>query len=108
MATAVGVDVGGTKILGIAVEDTGRRVGVEVRRATPHGAPALLDAIVGVIAEVGASAGAVDAVGLGIPGLVDRTGRLAMGPNLPDVTDVGFRSELHARVNHPVAVDNDA
>ena len=43
MAVAIGVDVGGTKILGIALEDTGRRVGVEVRRATPHGASALLD-----------------------------------------------------------------
>jgi len=108
MAVAIGVDVGGTKILGIAVEDTGRRVGVEVRRPTPHGAPALLDTIVGVIAEVHASAGDVDAVGLGIPGLVDRLGRLAMGPNLPDITDVAFSDELHARLNHPVAVDNDA
>jgi glucokinase len=108
VATAIGVDVGGTKILGLAVEDTGRRVGVEVRRPTPHGAPALLDTIVGVITEVRASAGDVDAVGLGIPGLVDRAGRLAVGPNLPDITDVEFRDELHARLSHPIAVDNDA
>src|SRR5438874_864074 len=73
MATSVGVDVGGTKILAIAVEDTGRRVGKEVRRPTPHGTTALLDAIVGVVSEVHASAGEIDAVGLGIPGL----GRLA-------------------------------
>ncbi|HEX4821819.1 MAG TPA: ROK family protein [Acidimicrobiales bacterium] len=108
MAVAVGVDVGGTKILGIAVEDSGRRVGVEVRRPTPHGASALLDTIVGVIAEVRTSAGEIDAVGLGIPGLVTRAGRLAVGPNLPGITDIAFRDELHARLNRPVEVDNDA
>jgi len=108
MAVAVGIDVGGTKILGIAVEDSGRRVGVEVRRPTPHGASALLDTIVGVIAEVRASAGDIDAVGLGIPGLVNRTGRLAVGPNLPGITDIEFRDELHARLNLAVEVDNDA
>jgi glucokinase len=81
---------------------------VEVRRPTPHGAPALLDTIVGVITEVRAGAGDIDAVGLGIPGLVDHSGRLAVGPNLPDIRDVEFRDELHARLSHPVAVDNDA
>src|SRR5438477_6066828 len=108
MATSVGVDVGGTKILAIAVEDTGRRVGKEVRRPTPHGTTALLDAIVGVVCAVHASAGEIDAVGLGSPGLVDRSGRLAVGPNLPGIAGVAFRDELHARLNLPVAVDNDA
>ena len=108
MAVSVGVDVGGTKILAIAMEGSGRRVGKEVRRPTPHGTPALLDAIVGVISEVRSSAGEIDAVGLGIPGLVDRDGRLAVGPNLPGIEDVAFRDELQRRLNLPVAVDNDA
>src|SRR5438105_15831004 len=108
MATAVGVDVGGTKILAIAVEETGRRVGKEVRRPTPRGTTALLDAIVGVISEVRTSAGEIDAVGLGIPGLVDRAGRLAIGPNLPGIAGVPFRDELQERLHLPVAVDNDA
>jgi glucokinase len=108
MTTSVGVDVGGTKILAIAVEESGRRVGEEVRRPTPHGTTALLDAIVGVITEVRASAGDVEVVGLGIPGLVDRTGRLAVGPNLPGIAGVPFRDELRTRLAVPVAVDNDA
>src|SRR5438105_3588412 len=108
MATSVGVDVGGTKILAIAVEDTDRRVGKEVRRPTPSGTTALLDGIVGVISEVHASAGELDAVGLGVPGLVDRSGRLAIGPNLPGIAGVEFRDELQRRLNLPVAVDNDA
>ena len=108
MSTAVGVDVGGTKILAIAVEDSGRRVGKEVRRPTPHGTDALHDAIVGVITEVRASTGELDAVGLGVPGLVDRSGKLAVGPNLPGIVGVPFRDDLQSRLGLPVAVDNDA
>ncbi|HEV3227113.1 MAG TPA: ROK family protein [Acidimicrobiales bacterium] len=108
MAVSVGVDVGGTKILAIAVETSGRRVGREVRRPTPHGTDALLDGIVGVVTEARASAGDVDAVGLGVPGLVDRSGKLVVGPNLPGIVGVAFRDELQARLDLPVAVDNDA
>jgi glucokinase len=105
---SVGVDVGGTKILAIAVDESGRRIGNEVRRPTPQGSVALFDAMVGVIAEVRASAGELHAVGVGVPGLVDRDGRLAVGPNLPGIVDLSIRDELQARLDLPVAVDNDA
>src|SRR4051812_18034215 len=108
MALSVGVDVGGTKILAIAVDESGRRIGNEVRRPTPHGSDALFDAIVGVITEVRAHAGDIDAIGVGVPGLVDRDGRLAVGPNLPGIANLSIREELHARTQLPVAVDNDA
>src|SRR5690349_20505154 len=104
MSLSVGVDVGGTKILAIALDENGRRIGNEVRRPTPRGTDALFDALVGVIAEVRASAGDIDAIGVGVPGLVDRNGRLAVGPNLPGVEDVAIRDELHARTQLPVAV----
>jgi glucokinase len=109
MALSVGVDVGGTKVLALAVDETGRRVGNEARRPTPRGAEALLDVMVGVITEVRASLGEpIDAVGVGVPGLVDRSGRLAVGPNLPGIADVPFRDELQSRLDLPVAADNDA
>lgn len=108
MALSVGVDVGGTKILALAVDESGRRIGNEVRRPTPRGSVALFDAMVGVVSEVGASVGDIESVGVGVPGLVDRHGRLAVGPNLPGVVDLSIREELQARLNLPVAVDNDA
>jgi glucokinase len=109
MALSIGVDVGGTKVLAIAVDETGRRTGNEARRPTPLGADALLDVIVGVIAEVRASLGEpLAAVGVGIPGLVDRIGRLAVGPNLPGIADLPVGEELRARLGVPIAVDNDA
>src|SRR5260221_8843907 len=108
MALSVGVDVGGTKILAIAVDESGRRIGNEVRRPTPRGSEALFDAMVGTVSEVRASAGDIEAIGIGVPGLVDRHGRLAVGPNLPGVVDLSIRDELQARLKLPVAVDNDA
>ncbi len=110
MAVSIGVDVGGTKVLAMAVDRTGRRIGNEARRPTPTGQSPLLDTIVGVITEVRASVGDDEAVaiGLGVPGLVDSDGRLAVGPNLPGITEVPFRSELEGRLSLPVQVDNDA
>src|SRR4051812_36745144 len=109
MAVSVGVDVGGTKVLAMAVDERGKRVGADVRRPTPRGADPLFATIVDVIREAEASAGGrVDAVGLGVPGLVDRNGRLAIGPNLPGITNVEFRTELESRLDLPVSVDNDA
>jgi glucokinase len=83
-------------------------VGQEVRRPTPRGTEALLDAMGGVLLELRAEVGEIDAIGVGVPGLVDRTGRLTLGPNLPGITNVSFRDELQARTRLPVSVDNDA
>src|SRR6187401_2040745 len=104
---SVGVDVGGTKILAITVDERGRQLGEAVRRPTPRGGDAILDAIVESVADVCRSVGSVDVVGVGIPGLVDRAGRLEVGPNLPSVIDVPFRAELEGRLSLPVTVDND-
>jgi glucokinase len=105
MGACAGIDVGGTKILGIALDDNGERIGEPVRVPTPVGRPAVFDAVVSVVEALG---GGFDAVGIGVPGLVDRTGRLAVGPNLPGVVDVAISTELGGRLDLPVIVDNDA
>lgn len=104
----VGVDIGGTKILGVAVRsDDPAAVLDEHRVPTPRGADAVLDAIAGVVKEL-ARARPVRSVGVGIAGLVDRTGMLRVGPNLPNLCDVAVRDELTDRLDLPVSVDNDA
>jgi glucokinase len=101
----IGVDIGGTKCLGVALEDG--RVVDEHRVPTPAGGAALLDAIAVVVTAL-AGAAPVAGVGVGAPGLVDRTGVLRFAPNLPGVTDLPIGAELTARLGVAVRVDNDA
>jgi glucokinase len=97
---ALGVDVGGTKLLAVTVDEAGTVLD-EHKVARPHGGDAVVDAIVELAMDV-------DAVGLGIAGLVDRTGVLRVAPNLAEIVDYPFAAALGERLGRPVAVDNDA
>ncbi|HEV3351650.1 MAG TPA: ROK family glucokinase [Acidimicrobiales bacterium] len=102
----MGVDVGGTKMLAVTVDDARNVVG-ERRVPTPEGATALIDAFVAVIDAQRAEC-PVDAVGIGAAGLVDRDGVLHLGPNLPGIRDLAIKTLLEERLQLPVQVDNDA
>jgi glucokinase len=100
-----GLDIGGTKILGVAVDaDAPETIVGEVRVPTPDGEEQLLDAM----AEVVAKLGSVVAVGVGIAGLVSRGGVLQVSPNLPGLRGVDVVAEMHRRTGLPIRVDNDA
>lgn len=103
MTRLLGVDVGGTKCLGVALDDAGRVVS-EVRVESPAGDDALLDALCDVIAALGPG----DSVGVGLPGLVDRRGVLRAAPNLPGVVEFAASERLTERLGRTVIVDNDA
>jgi glucokinase len=103
-----GIDVGGTKVLGVALDPADpTTVVAEARVPTPDGAAPLLDAMAGVVRSLGADH-EVCAVGVGIAGLVDRQGVLRVGPNLPGLRGVRVGEELDARLGLPIRVDNDA
>ena len=102
---AIGVDLGGTKLLAGAV-DQGLGVHHRVQRSVtgldPRG---LLDAAVTEVRE--AAGGEVEAVGFGIPSLIDRhTGIARVAINLP-LADVAFADIMTERLGLPVFVDND-
>lgn len=101
----VGVDLGGTKCLGVALD--GGVVVAEHRVPTPVGEEAVLDALAEVASAV-AAGGRSEGVGVGVPGLVDRAGVLRFAPNLPGVVDLPIQEELEKRLGVPVRVDNDA
>jgi glucokinase len=102
----VGLDLGGTKLSAALLQDGGL--------GEPHVVPteksseeALVDQIAAAARE--ASAGAdVDAVGIGIPSVVDwATGTARSSVNIP-LTDLPLREVLRERLGIPVFVDNDA
>ncbi len=104
---AVGIDIGGTKIAAGVVDSDGR---VLTRRniATPVSErQALVDAIIGLAREL-AAVHAVEAVGIGVAGLVDRAGEtVRFAAHLP-FRDEPLRHEVSAAIDLPVVVDNDA
>lgn len=112
--STVGLDVGGTKILGVVTDATGA-VLVERRRPTPAGPGSDL---VGVLAEMTAELRnerdvpggdpSVAAIGVGVAGLVDRAGVVHYAPNLPAVNGLDMRAALSSATGLPVVVDNDA
>lgn len=107
---AIGIDLGGTKCLGVVVDADGR-VNDEERLPTPSGGREIIDLLASVTTMLlGRCPGEeVVGVGVGVPGLVDRQGVLRFAPNLPGVVDVDVRGELAQRLSGlPVHVENDA
>jgi glucokinase len=107
MAESIGVDVGGTKVLGVLTTSDGEMLGEE-RVPTPAGGDAILDAVAAVIEKLRAGHDTA-LVGVGMPGLVDNDGVLRFAPNLPGVVDLAVRSDLEGRFRGvTVRVENDA
>jgi len=103
----IGVDVGGTKILGVVLDRNGV-VGDKARAPTPPRGEDLLDAVTAVIAELAAGATGLR-IGVGAPGLVDSDGVLRFAPNLPRIIGLPVRAGLQARIaGSSVRVANDA
>ncbi len=109
MTATIGVDLGGTKCLGVLLDDEGRIID-EVRIPTPRGAEAIAAALGDVAAELvrRGSSTSVPGVGIGAPGLVDTAGVLRYAPNLPGVHDLALAGPLASRLGRPVVVENDA
>lgn len=84
----------------------------EHRVPTPHDGPEALFAaladMVGVLRDATAPHGELTSVGMGAPGLVDRSGTLRTGPNLPGIVDFPFARRLHDATGLSSTVDNDA
>ena len=102
----VGLDVGGTKCLGVALDGDGEIV-AEDRRPTPRGEGSLPQ-LIDTLAELAAALGPYDQLGVGVPGLVTRDGVLRAAPNLDGVADFDVAGLLGERIGHHVYVDNDA
>ncbi|MGI9644012.1 MAG: ROK family protein, partial [Ilumatobacteraceae bacterium] len=84
-ARRIGIDVGGTKALGVALDRSGAVVAEDIR-PTPRGPDSLMP-LIDVLAELSGSLGDEGSVGVGVPGLVSRDGVLRAAPNLDGVAD---------------------
>src|ERR671934_1018916 len=104
----IGMDAGGTKLLG-GVVDADLLVHHRVHRRI-HGLDQaeLVETIVDAVDEARAVAPDVEAVGFGIPALVrPETGSVMVSNHLP-LDGLPFKALMSERLDLPVAVDNDS
>ena len=104
----IGIDLGGTKIAGIALDESGR-VLAERRVATPRGDyDASLRAIAALVGALEHAAGGSGTVGIGIPGaLVPETGRVK-NANSTWLNGRPLGDDLSHVLGRPVRLENDA
>jgi glucokinase len=108
MSYTIGVDVGGTKVLGGVVDELGTVVKT-ARRDTPReGGTALTQAIADVAKEL-MSEFTIDSVGVSAAGFVssDRKTMLAT-PNIAGWNGVDLDYQLTSLIGLPVVIENDA
>lgn len=94
------IDVGGTFIKTGNIVDGKVKDEKKVNTGEPHMLPGTL---LNIIVDMGG-----EAVGIGMPGLVDFNGRVLSPPNLPGIELLPLKEILEEELNIPVFVDNDA
>ena len=108
MSLTIGIDVGGTKVLGGVVDESGK-VFTTARKDTPRqGGSALTQTIADVAKEL-LQQHSVASVGVSAAGFVssDRKTMLAT-PNIADWNGVDLDHQLTALIGLPVVIENDA
>lgn len=107
MKRYVGIDVGGTKIEGVLVNESLRvlkrvRARTEADKSRDH----VVANIVGVINALRKDR--VSGMGIGVPGFEDSGGRMELVPNIPQFEKFRLRQELERRLKRKIFLENDA
>jgi fructokinase len=104
----IGIDLGGTKIEGIAIADDGREC-VRLRIPAPRGDYSnSLAAIVGLVAEIEQACGTRGSVGIGIPGTISPATGLVKNANSTWLIGKPLADDLPRLLERPVRFANDA
>lgn len=90
---AVGVDIGGTKLLAVRLEPDGRVV-TDGLSASPRTGEELVEEV--LVAARRLAGGRPGSLGVGVPGLVDATGALVFAPNLSGAAGTALGDALRA------------
>ena len=104
----IGVDLGGTKIAAIGLDDGGE-VLARHRVATPRDDyDATIAAIAGLVAHIEGETGRTGSVGVGIPGAEQRATGLIKNANSVWLIGRPLRQDLAAALDRPIRLANDA
>lgn len=104
----IGIDLGGTKIEGLALADDGREIDRR-RVAAPRGSYAhTIRAIVDLVTEIESAAGGRGSIGIGIPGAISPATGLIKNANSTWLIGHPLADDLARALGRPVRLANDA
>ncbi len=104
----IGIDLGGTKIEGIALDSKGRELR-RLRIPTPRGDyEGTVNAIAGVVSQLEAATNRVGSVGVGIPGTVVASTGLVKNANSTWINGKPLQRDLSTALAREVRCANDA
>ena len=107
MALTIGIDVGGTKIAGGVVDESGQILATARRESPATDTDAIEQAVEDLVVEL-RSNHEIAAVGVGAAGFVDvRRATVLFAPNLA-WRDEPLKRDLESRIGLPVVIENDA
>jgi polyphosphate glucokinase len=100
------IDIGGTGVKGMLLDDRGRPLTDRIRFDTPN--PALPAAVLKLIDTIAAQIGKYDRISVGFPGVVKHGATLTAHNLHPRWIGLDFQRVLEQRFHKPVRVANDA
>lgn len=107
-AEAIGIDLGGTKMLLGVLDGDSKTVWESRESSAGEGEAELVELLVREVEEARAEHGGVETIGMGIPATIDHERGLAVAAvNLP-IENLPIRDLVTERTGLPVFVDNDA
>lgn len=104
----IGIDWGGTKIEGVAMEPDGSEL-LRLRQDTPRGDYSACISVIGtMVADLEASTGRSGTIGIGMPGSLEPESRLGKGCSSTWVLGQPVEKDLQEALGRDVRVENDA
>lgn len=105
----VGIDVGGTKALGLLVDPEDGRIAARTKKSSHGSGDELVARLTEIVAELSEQSPVpVEGVGLGIAGLAARSGVVRYSPNLPSLIEFPVGQLLAEATGRTVVTINDA
>jgi len=107
MPNYIGLDVGGTKIEGVLVNEKLRVLKRAERTTDAHESrESVIANIVEVVHKL--KTGLVKDIGIGVPGFLDEKGKIQLSPNIPQFENFNLKQALERKLNRIVHTENDA
>jgi len=104
----IGIDLGGTKIEGIALDNSGNQY-FRKRIPSPQGNyQSTLNAIVDLISEIESATQTTDSVGMGIPGTISPQTGLVKNANSTWLIGRPLQADLEKLLKRKIRIENDA